>query len=69
QEVLTTAKRVGDYTPAFAAIGQLLPVFARWFVDEWALPDELGVREHRLRLMNAISTSCSELASLHLLAR
>jgi glycyl-tRNA synthetase beta chain len=57
----------GDYAAAFAALAGFTPVLAKYFEDVFVMADEPAVRDNRLRLMRAISETCSTLASLQLL--
>jgi len=56
-----------DYGAAFAALAGFAPVLAQYFEDVFVMADEPKVRDNRLRLMRAISETCSTLASLQLL--
>lgn len=69
QEILAEAKRDGDYPSALGAIGEFAPTLGQYFLDVFVMSEDLEVRNNRLRLMRAISSSCSDLASFNLLAR
>jgi glycyl-tRNA synthetase beta chain len=59
--------KAGDYAGAFAAIGGFAPLLSQYFVDVFVMAEDLAVRAERLKLMRAISGTCSSLAKLELL--
>jgi glycyl-tRNA synthetase beta chain len=67
RERLKTRVQAGGYSDAFRAIASFAPLLARYFLDVFVMTDDIAVRENRLRLMRAISETCSSLARLELL--
>jgi glycyl-tRNA synthetase beta chain len=63
-QALVTA---GGYGDAFRGVASFAPLLARYFVDVFVMTDDIAVRDSRLRLMRAISETCSSLARLELL--
>jgi glycyl-tRNA synthetase beta chain len=61
---LVTAGRYGE---AFREIAAFAPLLSRYFLDVFVMADDLAVRAMRLRLMRALSQTCSSLARLELL--
>jgi glycyl-tRNA synthetase beta chain len=64
---LQSLAKAGDYSAAFRAIGEFAPRLAQYFADVFVMSEDEAVRNERLRLMRAISESCSTLARLELL--
>jgi glycyl-tRNA synthetase beta chain len=68
REALGRHTERADYASAFREIGAFEPLLSRYFVDVFVMSDDAAVRDARLRLMRAISETCSTLAKLELLA-
>lgn len=64
---LTSLHERGEYAAAFERLAEFTPLLARYFDDVFVMADEAAVRDNRLRLMRAISETCSMLAKLQLL--
>jgi glycyl-tRNA synthetase beta chain len=67
RERLIERTDAGDYASALREVAGFAPLLAQYFLDVFVMTDELGVRENRLRLMRAISETCSTLAKFELL--
>ena len=61
---LVTAGRYGE---AFREIAAFAPLLSKYFLDVFVMAEDLAVRATRLRLMRALSQTCSSLARLELL--
>lgn len=59
--------RSGRYEEAFREVAGFAPLLSQYFLDVFVMTDDMAVRENRLRLMRAISETCSSLARLDLL--
>lgn len=57
-----------SYPEAFSAIAAFEPLLSQYFLDVFVMSEDPGVKTARLRLMRAISETCSRLAKLELLA-
>ena len=57
----------GEYGAAFEALAAFTPLLARYFDEVFVMDEDPAVRDNRLRLMRAISESCTTLAQLQLL--
>jgi glycyl-tRNA synthetase beta chain len=68
REALDQHVKRSDYAGAFREIEAFEPLLSQYFVDVYVMSDEQAVRDARLRLMRAISETCSTLAKLELLA-
>lgn len=68
KDAIENACSVGDYGLAFARISELAPALAVYFQVVLVMAEDLEVRHNRLRLMRAISVTCSSLARLEVLA-
>lgn len=55
------------YGEAFREIAAFAPLLSRYFLDVFVMTDDLALRSMRLRLMRALSETCSSLARLELL--
>jgi glycyl-tRNA synthetase beta chain len=64
---LVELRRAGDYAGALREVAGFAPLLHRYFLDVFVMTDDIPVRENRLRMMRAISESCSTLARLELL--
>ncbi len=67
REKLGAFASAGDYASAFREVGAFAPLLAQYFVDVFVMDPDEAVRSERLRLMRAISETCSNLAKLELL--
>jgi glycyl-tRNA synthetase beta chain len=65
---LEQSARAGSYAEAFGAVAEFAPLLHQFFLDVFVMTDDAAVRDNRLRLMRAISETCSRLARLDLLA-
>lgn len=59
--------RAGDYAAAFREVAAFAPLLSQYFIDVFVMAEDVAVREGRLRLMRAVSETCSQLARLDLL--
>lgn len=64
---LERSARAGAYAEAFAAVAEFAPLLHQYFIDVFVMTEDAAVRDNRLRLMRAISETCSSLARLELL--
>jgi glycyl-tRNA synthetase beta chain len=64
---LSELSKKGDYPAAFRAVAAFAPLLAQYFIDVFVMTDDIPLRESRLRLMRAISETCSALGRLELL--
>lgn len=67
RERLGALAGAGDYPTAFREVAAFAPLLAQYFLDVFVMTDDLALRESRLRLMRAISETCSALARFDLL--
>jgi glycyl-tRNA synthetase beta chain len=67
RERLAALARAGEYPAAFGEVAAFAPLLSRYFIDVFVMAEDQAVRESRLRLMRAISETCSTLARLDLL--
>ena len=56
-----------EYALALREVAKLTPALAQYFVDVFVMAEDAEVRSNRLRLMRAISETCSTLARFELL--
>lgn len=56
-----------DYRAAFGEVAAFAPLLSQYFIDVFVMADDPVVRDARLRLMRAISETCSTLARLEVL--
>ncbi len=68
KDKLEQAASAGDYGAAFEQVAELAPSLGQFFDDVLVMAEDEAVRANRLRLMRAISETCSSLARLELLA-
>ncbi len=68
KDAIESACASGEYGVAFARIAELAPVLSEYFQAVLVMAEDLEVRANRLRLMRAISITCSSLARLEVLA-
>jgi glycyl-tRNA synthetase beta chain len=68
EKKLDAAKGGTDWPQAFGAIAAFSPALHRYFEDVYVMVEDENVRNNRLRLMRAISESCSRVAHFQLLA-
>jgi glycyl-tRNA synthetase beta chain len=68
KDAIEAACRSGDYGAAFGRIAALAPALASFFEGVLVMAEDPEVRANRLRLMRAISVTCSGLARLEVLA-
>jgi glycyl-tRNA synthetase beta chain len=59
--------RGSAYAAAFGAVADFAPLLHQYFTDVFVMTDDIAVRDNRLRLMRAISETCSSLARLEVL--
>lgn len=59
----------GHYARAFERVAALAPALATYFEEVFVMAEDEAVRNNRLRLMRAISETCSSLARLELLGQ
>ncbi len=64
---LASLRDAGQYGDAFARLAEFTPLLGRYFDDVFVMVDEAKVRDNRLRMMRAISETCSTIAKLQLL--
>jgi glycyl-tRNA synthetase beta chain len=57
----------GHYAEAFADVAAFAPRLSQFFTDVLVMAEDPAIRDARLRLMRAISTTCGSLARLDLL--
>lgn len=67
RERLGELTRSSSYTAAFREVAAFAPLLSRYFTDVYVMSEDAAVRDNRLRLMRAISETCSTLARLDLL--
>jgi len=67
RERLERGAKAGAYAEGFGAVAELTPLLSQFFLDVFVMTEDLALRENRLRMMRAISESCSSLARLDLL--
>jgi glycyl-tRNA synthetase beta chain len=67
RERLARDARSGAYAAAFGAVAGFAPLLHQYFTDVFVMTDDAAVRDNRLRLMRAISETCSSLARLEVL--
>jgi glycyl-tRNA synthetase beta chain len=67
RERLVERTSAGDYGSALREVAAFAPLLSQYFIDVYVMTDEMDVRENRLRLMRAISETCSTLAKFELL--
>ena len=65
---LEAAREAKDFGKAFAAIAAFAPALHQYFEEVFVMVDDDKVRGNRLRLMRAISESCSGVAHFQLLS-
>jgi glycyl-tRNA synthetase beta chain len=68
KESIEKSGAVGDYGAAFKRVAGLAPLLAEYFEEILVMAEDQDVRANRLRLMRAISETCSGLAKLEVLA-
>ncbi len=68
KDSIERAGSAGDYGAAFRRIADLAPVLAGYFQNVLVMAEDQELRTNRLRLMRAISETCSSLARLEVLA-
>jgi glycyl-tRNA synthetase beta chain len=56
-----------EYPAAFGEVAAFAPLLSQYFIDVFVMVEDQTVRESRLRLMRAISETCSTLARFDLL--
>ncbi|NUQ77822.1 MAG: glycine--tRNA ligase subunit beta [Polyangiaceae bacterium] len=61
---LVSTRRYGE---AFREVAAFAPLLSQYFLDVFVMTDDLPLRAARLRLMRALSETCSSLARLELL--
>jgi glycyl-tRNA synthetase beta chain len=64
---IPTLLTAGGYGGVFRGVASFAPLLAQYFIDVFVMTDDMAVRDSRLRLMRAISETCSSLARLELL--
>jgi glycyl-tRNA synthetase beta chain len=67
RERLGELTREGSFPAAFSEVAAFAPLLTQYFLDVFVMTDDLAVREGRLRLMRAISETCSALSRFDLL--
>ncbi len=64
---LASLSEAGDYAAAFVKLATLAPILALYFEEVLVMAEEPQLRDNRLRMMRAISETCSSLARLDVL--
>lgn len=67
RERIAADVRDGAYDAAFRTVADFAPLLHQYFIDVFVMTDDTAVRDNRLRLMRALSETCSSLARLDLL--
>lgn len=67
RDALRAHDAAGEYAKAFERLAGFTPLLGRYFGEVFVMDENPVIRDNRLRLMRAISESCSQLAKLQLL--